>query len=522
MVDVSAMGAHSRKPKRPWLWQWVALWALLIGVEVVAAVLPGTRTLWVSPLGLFVIVTIAASACVVAATAVIVIAHRRDLAELGLIGAFGFGVSALPLVHGLTVPGVLYGPNPATMSSVFVALPLASVAIVALVAPRAAWSISLMRNWRSLVAVHVGAVTTLSVALLVRPTLLPAPTMGAANAVLTAGAALMVCFALSARHLRLSWISRSRQTLAVSVGFALVGVSSLVWLGRAPFTAGFWLAHALDIAGVLLLTIGAIAAFRQDRSLREVIRPLVANEPLSAFALGLDPLVHRFVASLEEKDPITRDHVVRTATMAMRVGEGMHLPAADLHVVGLGALLHDIGKLRVDDAVLNKPGRLDPLEFEAMKRHTSLGEGLVRESVVLAAIGPIVRGHHERIDGRGYPDGLRGEEIPLAARIVSVCDAYDAMSHTRQYRSGMGRDRAVAILREHAGSQWDATVVGALVKVLARAEWESSILDMVGRSETDEVEQFCGCEDALPVEFSVAVSAWVSAAQLPEPLLTSN
>ena len=497
-----SMGSSSPIRKRPWLWQWIAVWAGLVGVEFAAAALLGTRTLWVSPIGLFVIVTIAASACAMAAVTVLVVAHRNELAELGLIGAFGFAVSALPLVHGLTVPGVLYGQNPATMSSVFLALPIASIAIVALIAPRAGWSIALMRNWRVFVMVHVGQVTMLSVALLVRPSLLPAPTMGAAKSVVIACAALIGCFALSARHLRLSWIVRSRQTFAVSIGFALIGASSLVWVGRAPFTLGFWLAHALDIVGVLLLTVGAVVAYRQHRSLREVIRPLVANEPLSAFALGLDPLVHRFVASLETKDPITRDHVVRTATNAMGVGERLRLPSVELHRVGLGALLHDVGKLHMDDAILHKPGPLDPVEYEAMKRHAVVGEALVRESIVLCDIGPIVRGHHERLDGKGYPDGLGGNEIPLAARIVSVCDAYDAMAHTRQYRTGMGNDRAIAILQEHSGSQWDPAVVNALIQLLAGTQRASDSLDMVGRSEPGDVEMFCGCADAVPVELS--------------------
>ena len=189
----------------------------------------------------------------------------------------------------------------------------------------------------------------------------------------------------------------------------------------------------------------------------------------------------------------------------------MRLPALHLHLLGLGALLHDIGKLHIDDAILHKPGRLEPSEYEAMKRHTVTGEALVRESVVLSDIGPIVRGHHERIDGKGYPDGLVADEIPLAARIVSVCDAYDAMANTRQYRTGMGNDRAVAILQEHAGSQWDAAVVEALIQSLARMHKLSSSLEMVGRSDSVEVEQFCGCDDALPFELSIPSGTAVEA-----------
>ncbi len=467
--------------------------------------LPGERALWTSALGLFVIVVVAASLCAVAAVAVLVVAHRQGLAELGLIGAFGYSVSVLPLVHGLTTPGVLYGANTATMVSVFAALPLASVALLPLIAPRARWSLTVTRDWRFHVGLHVSATTAFAGVLLVLPSGLPGPRMGALNSIAVAVASLVVCFVLSARHLRLSWISRSTQSFAVSVGFAMIGASSLVWVGRAPFTVGFWLAHALDIVGVFLLTIGGIVAYRQRSTLQDVIRPLVANEPLSAFALGLEPLVHRFVASLEAKDPITRDHVARTAAMSMKVGEELRLSAFDLHQVGLGALLHDVGKLTVDDAILHKTGRLDASEYEAIKLHTTVGETLVRESAVLAAIGPTVRGHHERVDGAGYPDGLVGDAIPLAARIVSVCDAFDAMANTRQYRVGMGTDRAIAILREHAGSQWDPRCVSALVDVVARGAVSAAVFDDVGRTDGLEPVAFCGCEDALPAGVLVGV-----------------
>jgi HD-GYP domain-containing protein (c-di-GMP phosphodiesterase class II) len=296
-------------------------------------------------------------------------------------------------------------------------------------------------------------------------------------------------------------IAGSWKPLVVSIGFVFVGVSSLVWVGRAPYTLGVWLAHAFDVTGVLLLAIGAIRALRQRTELREVLRPLIVHTPLAAFELGLDPLVHRFVASLERKDPITRDHVVRSAELAMAVGERLGVDGYDLQFLGLGALLHDIGKLDVPDAILNKDGRLTPEEYEIVKAHAVTGDGLVRASVVLAPIGPIVRGHHERYDGMGYPDGLSGSGIPVMARVVSVCDAFDAMAQTRQYRQGMGEERAISILREHAGSQWDPEIVEALVAVVSDGRVDRGALAEVGRGHDKGWRQRagrCGCADALP------------------------
>ncbi len=275
----------------------------------------------------------------------------------------------------------------------------------------------------------------------------------------------------------------------------MIGASSLVWIGRAPFTTGFWLAHAFDIFGVLATTIGACVAYRRGTVMRDIIRPLTIHEPLSAFEIGLDPLVHRYVGLLEAKDPITRDHVVRTAELALRVGERLHLSAPELRTLALAALLHDVGKLEIPDAILKKPGRPDDAEFAIMRGHTVAGERIVLESSVLACIAPIVRGHHEHVDGRGYPDQIRGDAVPLAARIVSACDAFDAMANHRQYRDGMGSDKACAILREHAGAQWDERVVNALVSIVSirPPTSRSPVLDAVGRTDP-----FCGCGDALP------------------------
>jgi HD-GYP domain-containing protein (c-di-GMP phosphodiesterase class II) len=481
--------------RRPWLGVWIAAWCALVALQLGASLLPGTTPLWVQPSALFWIVVVAASLCALAAAALLVEAHTSDLAEVGLLGAFTMAVSLLPLVHGLTVPGVLYGANAATMSSVFVAVPVASLALLPLLAPRTRPGRAVLRRWRAFVAVHIGATAALCGALLARPSLLPFPAMGTATAIIVALASLSVCAALSARQLRLAWIGRSRASLGVSLGIAMIGASSLVWAGRAPFTAGFWLAHAFDIAGVFGATILAAVAYRRGTTVRELLRPLTVHEPLRAFEIGLDPLVHRFVALLEAKDPITRDHVVRTAQLAMRTGAALHLPAPELRTLGLGALLHDVGKLEIPDAILQQPGRLSDNEFAIVRTHTVAGERLVLASEVLGEIAPIVRGHHERIDGRGYPDGLRGEAIPLLARIVSVCDAFDAMAHTRQYREGMGTARACAILREHAGAQWDERIVATVVALVEGEPevHETTALDAVGRAEP-----FCGCADALP------------------------
>lgn len=484
--------------RRPWVIRWAAVWVLAVAWQVASAVLGGTRAFGANPRLLFWIVVIAASLCVVASVVVIVVAWRSDLAELGVLGAFGVAVSVLPLVHGVTVPGVLYGPNDATLSSVLWALPVASVVALPVVFSSSKWARTLLRRWKSWSVACSAVACALAVALLVNTSLLPAPRMGAVGSVVFGAASLAVCVVLSLRHLRLAWIGNSPRPLWVAAGFSLVGASNLVWLSRAPFTAGFWSAHVFDIVGVFALAIGSLHAYRQRADLRALIAPLATNEPLAAFEMGLDPLVHRFVALVERKDVITRDHVVRTAELAIDLALHLGWHPTDVHRVGLAALLHDVGKLSIPDEVLQKPSKLTAAEYELIKTHAAAGAALLSASPGLHDIAGTVRSHHERPDGSGYPDALVGDEVPLLARAVSVCDAYDAMAFSRQYRDGMGPERAVEILREHAGSQWDASLVEALAATLAARPVRPAALAHVGHAAGVAEVTCASCSDAIP------------------------
>lgn len=501
VADPASMGWMFRA--RPWMRTWLALWfAVVVGETVAVRTLTGT---WEHPAVLFWLVVIAAGLCVVTAGAVIVRGWRSGLAETCMLGSFFMSVSVLPLAHGLTVPGILYGPNTATVATVFWAVPVGAIVLLPLASARSRVANSAMAHWRAWIAAHLAVVAACFIVALAAPDALPAPTMGSLRAAIGVSVVLAMCIALSYRHLRLTWIARTAGPFGVSIAAVLVGASSLVFLGTGPWTAGFWLAHALDICGVFAGTIVGAAVYARSGSVRALLAPVEATTPLRALELGLDPLVHRFVAALDAKDPITRDHVVRSAHMAALVADELDVRFEDLATVTLGALLHDVGKLEVPDEILNKAGRLDDEEYAVIKRHPVVGEQLVVDSPSLADLGPIVRGHHERIDGRGYPDGLVGNAIPLGARIVAACDAYDAMSNTRQYRAGMGVDRALAVLAEHAGSQWDPSVVAVLTAVVRRrnVDFDGDALAHVGR-EANPVEPstWCGCADALPSDLS--------------------
>jgi HD-GYP domain-containing protein (c-di-GMP phosphodiesterase class II) len=171
-------------------------------------------------------------------------------------------------------------------------------------------------------------------------------------------------------------------------------------------------------------------------------------------------------AALEAKDSYTAEHSRSLVQRAEAVGRLLGMPEWGLRTLRYGAAFHDIGKLAVPEAILNKPGPLTVEEFEIVQRHTVIGEQILAPIEFLADVLPLVRSAHERWDGAGYPDGLAGEEIPLGARIVFACDTYEAMTAPRPYRAALPEEEARAELRTVAGTQLDPRVVEALLAVI--------------------------------------------------------
>jgi two-component system, cell cycle response regulator len=172
------------------------------------------------------------------------------------------------------------------------------------------------------------------------------------------------------------------------------------------------------------------------------------------------------LALLGEREPDLQRHMRDVAGLARAVGREMGLDAEDLDVVVRAAELHDIGKVAIPDAILDKPTALDDDEWAFIRQHTIIGERIVSAAEALRPVGRVVRSSHERWDGAGYPDGLRGSEIPLGARIVLACDAWDAMTSDRAYRRAMPAEDAAAELRANAGTQFDPEVVATLLAVV--------------------------------------------------------
>ncbi len=183
------------------------------------------------------------------------------------------------------------------------------------------------------------------------------------------------------------------------------------------------------------------------------------NRLLEAKATGAGALL----AALEARDGYSGEHSQAVVGLSVAVARRLGLSEDDVAEVELAALLHDVGKIGVPDSVLNKPGPLDGQEWALMREHPVIGERIVASIESLARLAPVVRAEHERWDGKGYPDGLAGEGIPLASRVVFCCDAFHAMTSDRPYREAIGEERALRELETNAGTQFDPQVVAALV-----------------------------------------------------------
>jgi len=180
--------------------------------------------------------------------------------------------------------------------------------------------------------------------------------------------------------------------------------------------------------------------------------------------------IQMLAGAVDEKDPYTRGHSDRVTRYSLLIAKEMNLPASFMEVLQISAQLHDVGKIGIEDHILKKPGALTEEEFEVMKTHTTKGANILRPVTQLAEMLPGIELHHEALDGRGYPYGLKGDQIPLLARVIAVADTFDALTTNRPYQQAHTPDQALQIIKNLAGKRLDPAAVAALLSVYERGE----------------------------------------------------
>jgi hypothetical protein len=397
---------------------------------------------------------------------------RRGDGRTVLIGTAFTVMAGLLSIHGLATPGIVIGPNGVIDFTGALTLPVGG-AVLALTAVPALRRPAGIRALLVFDVVAFVAIVALGMTGMLIPSLVPSvPAAGSNEAIVALGFGFVFYALLVLRTLKTYLLTRRPSDLAVVVGVAWM-MASLPPALLEDYTAlVWWIGHFAELAGIVVVGVAAaVDLLHGDAPSYALVGDLKASELVAREEAFLGARVRSLMVRLADKDTSTEEHTRRVALRAVQVGEQLGLPPGQLRSLAIGGLLHDMGKLSVPDRILNKPGALDDDEFAVIKKHPEWGEKLLRE---LGGFGgtvrQLVRSHHERLDGRGYPDGLGERALALTTRILTVCDVYDALVSARVYRAAWGQEQALAHLRGEIGTAFDERCVRALEQVLAREE----------------------------------------------------
>lgn len=274
----------------------------------------------------------------------------------------------------------------------------------------------------------------------------------------------LLIFAIQRNFLAYS-LSRLPMQWALVTGFVLLAEAQLSMAISPVWTLAWWEYHFLMLLGAGAAMAGLLVQYSRNGSLRAIMNGVFELENLVQIELENAETIAALAAATEAKDPFTKGHTVRVAEKAVALGKALQLPNDKLRVLARAGLLHDIGKLGIPDSILLKPGPLTAEEFRAMKEHPHLGLEILQRVGSLEREIKVVKAHHERMDGAGYPDGVAGEELPIEARVVAVADVWDSLSSNRPYRKALSVEQVQEILKQSAGLHLDPEIVEACLKL---------------------------------------------------------
>ena len=404
-------------------------------------------------------------------------ARRGDTRTVVVGGAFAVMAMLLAL-HGLATPGLLVGNNGVVELTGGVTVPVGGAILALSVVPLPA-RLQRTRTLLLLEGAVLASVLALGASALALPELVPAvPAANSPLALSLLAAGLAVYAVIGWRALRTFLLTRRGLDLTVVVG--------LVWLVTALVPAltmgwsdlGWWIGHEVELDGIVLIGVAVALDLARATQSRPLAGDFKASELVRAAEHLLGAHVHALLKRLAEKDAYTEQHARRVALLAVQIGELLHLSPTRLRTLAVGALVHDIGKLAVPDAILKKPAALTDAEYAVIKKHPDWGHALLQQlGGFTTAVRRLVLDHHERLDGNGYPRHLAAEQLGFDTRILTVCDVYDALITPRVYRDAWTHHDAISELRTNAGGAFDPRCVNALEQILlAGADIESQVL----------------------------------------------
>ena len=416
-----------------------------------------------------------AGGATVAAIVLTVAAARRNDGRSVMIGSAFAVMAALLVLHGIATPDVLFDDYGVVAFSGAATIP-AGGAMLALCTLPVLRRPGAVKPLLVMLVILLAAIAVLGFVGLAFPNTVPAvPEPRSTPAWIALGVGLAFYALIGWRAFRTYRLTRRAADLLVVVGTAWLACALAASLLLTYLDLGWWIGHGLEVLGIAAIGIPVGLDLRRAAASRPLLGDLSACELVEAEEAFLGGQVSALTRLLAERDTYTEEHTRRVALRAVQVGEELELPPERLRVLAAGGLLHDMGKLSVPDEILNKPAALSDEEYEIVKRHSEWGEELLAQLGFPGDVRRLVRDHHERLDGSGYPFGSFGDQLDLETRIIGACDVYDALISPRVYRGAWSHERAISLLREEAGRQFDERCVAALERVLRREQPELAV-----------------------------------------------
>ncbi|MDQ4005244.1 MAG: HD-GYP domain-containing protein [Actinomycetota bacterium] len=422
---------------------------------------------------LMVVTAIAACALLVALVAALVAARARH-PSLVLLALGCVCIGVLMLGHGLTTPGILGRPVNMWVAR-FPVLAMAGFALSLAAALAREGSLTyrfVARYPRRLLVVVVAFLTGGTAFIIARPdAILGAPFPG--EDLVTRGLVVVsgiVFLAAGTVHYRRWRLGGDRIEMALMLASWLSADALVAFQFGQLWRVSWWDYHIYLLAGFAAAAWAVLVGFRRTRSVEGALASISVRDPLEHISRGYPEALHALVGAVEAKDRYIQGHSARVADLSTRIGLHMGLSPDSLRSLSTGAVLHDIGKIGVPDGVLNKPGVLTDEEWEWIRTHPVSGWEMARRAPSLRDALAVIRHHHERWDGSGYPDGLMEHRIPMTARVATVADVWDALTSDRAYRPAWPAEAALRHIVEARGSLFDPSCVEAFVDLMVEQQ----------------------------------------------------
>lgn len=449
----------------------IAAFSLAAPLAVVLALLwlPGLDRPWMA--GSFHFYSVSAACLMAAAICGLLIMSARSIRETRILflALCFMSLGLIFSLHGLTTPGHLYHHVSASLTrtpwlSTLAAGTFAMLSVISI--PRFMESSRLRLPELTFAGCGLALVAFVGVSIAAPDWLRDFPTTDAWFRYLLSAVTIGLLLFAAGRYYQSYLFARLPAPLAVATGLGVLAEAQLaLWFGN-PWYLSWWTYHALFLLAFSCVLAGWGLEVLRVRDVRAIAEAIAMRDALAQLNRGRSSQVISLANQIENHDLDTFRHVDRVAAFAYLIGQEMGFGPSRLRRLVLAGQLHDIGKIGLPSYILTKPGKLDDEEFAQIRLHPGKGHDIVARLKGLAPIASVIRHHHERFDGSGYPDGLAGEAIPLEARIVSVADTFDALTSERPYRAAMSVAEAEAELRRVSGSQLDPACVEIFLKLL--------------------------------------------------------